>query len=71
VDYIGQQYPGWRILQAVDGRDAVRLATKNRPEIVIMDVGLPDMDGIVATRRILAESRRAGRLFFTPSGQQP
>jgi len=44
------------IAEAVTGREAVRLAQKLRPSIVIMDVSMPDMNGIDATRKITEEA---------------
>ncbi len=41
--------------EADDGRMAVRLARELSPQVVIMDVGMPDLNGIEATRQVLAE----------------
>ena len=40
--------------EAHDGIAAVRLAEKLRPDIVIMDIGMPDLNGIEAARQIVA-----------------
>ncbi|MFZ5447248.1 MAG: response regulator [Thermodesulfobacteriota bacterium] len=44
------------VAEAEDGRDAVRLVRELSPKVVIMDVGMPDLNGIEATRQILQES---------------
>ncbi len=44
------------VAEADDGRMAVRLARELSPQVVIMDVGMPDLNGIEATRQVLAES---------------
>lgn len=42
--------------EASDGREAVELVTRHRPDIVVMDVAMPSLNGIEATRQIVAES---------------
>jgi DNA-binding NarL/FixJ family response regulator len=46
---------------AADGRAAIALAERSRPDVIIMDVRMPQLDGIAATERILADADRAGR----------
>jgi DNA-binding NarL/FixJ family response regulator len=43
------------VAEADDGRATVRLVREKSPEVVIMDVAMPDLNGIEATRQIVAE----------------
>jgi DNA-binding NarL/FixJ family response regulator len=44
--------------QAINGREAVQLTEKHQPDLVVMDVSMPDLNGIDATRQIISRSPR-------------
>lgn len=53
--------PGLEVAaEAADGEQAVRLALSERPDVILMDVQMPRLDGVEATERILAETARNG-----------
>jgi DNA-binding response OmpR family regulator len=47
---------GFRVLQAASGEDGLAAAKRERPRLVVLDVGLPGMDGLEVCRRLRAES---------------
>jgi len=50
---------------AIDGLDAVQKAKELQPDLILMDLGLPGMNGIAATRQILVHSPRSKVLFVS------
>ena len=43
---------GYRVVEATNGEEAVRLAQSDRPDLILMDLSLPVIDGLAATRSI-------------------
>jgi CheY-like chemotaxis protein len=43
---------GYEVVEAVDGKEAVEVAATSRPDLILMDLSLPRLDGLDATRRI-------------------
>lgn len=50
---------GYEVLKAGDGLQGVSMAINERPDLVLMDIRLPEIDGYEATRRIKADPRAA------------
>ena len=46
------QHQGYRVVTANNGEDAVKVATQMLPNLILMDINLPTLDGLGATRRI-------------------
>ena len=53
------QASGYRTLEATTGERAVELVTEHRPDLVLMDIQLPDIDGVEALDRLRANERTA------------
>jgi two-component system response regulator MprA len=56
VDFItlGMRYEGFRIAEAPDGQTGLALSVSERPDVVILDIMLPDLDGLQVCRRLRA-----------------
>ena len=46
------QQQGYKVVTAANGEDAVRVAEQTQPNLILMDINLPELDGLGATRRI-------------------
>ena len=53
------QASGYRTLEATTGEDAVAVAIEHRPDLVLMDIQLPDIDGVEALDRVRTDERSA------------
>jgi len=61
-----ESHPGWEVCaEAKDGREAVELATNSKPDIVLLDIGMPNLNGLDAARQILAMSPAIRILILT------
>jgi DNA-binding NarL/FixJ family response regulator len=59
-------HPGWKVCgEAGTGREAVEQAGRLKPDIVVLDLSLPELNGLEATRQILRESPRTEVLVLT------
>jgi len=53
------------VAEAGDGREAIALAARHEPDIVLMDVRMPDLDGVAATREIIASGATSRIIILT------
>ncbi len=54
------QSVGYELIEAVNGEEALTMAVKHKPDLILMDIQLPVVDGYEATRRIKAEPALQG-----------
>ncbi|MEU7857937.1 response regulator transcription factor [Nonomuraea sp. NPDC049141] len=56
---------GFEVLTAADGKEALRVAEQTTPDLVMLDVMLPDLDGLAVAGRLRSRGRRVPVLFVT------
>jgi two-component system OmpR family response regulator len=59
------RFAGFEVVTATNGREALAEARKSRPDLVVLDVMMPDMDGFAVVRRMRGEGLNAPVLFLT------
>ena len=61
-----ESQPGWEVVaEATTGREAVDVVKRLQPDVVVIDLSLPELNGLDATRQILKESPRTEVLMLT------
>jgi two-component system, cell cycle response regulator DivK len=63
------QANGYRILEASTGAKAVELAMEHGPDLALMDIRLPDIDGVEVLRRLRADERTASMRVLALTAQ--
>jgi len=59
-------HPGWEVCgEARDGREAVELAIGTKPDVILLDIGMPNLNGLEAARQILAAQPDVAILILT------
>jgi two-component system OmpR family response regulator len=59
------RYEGFEVHEAQTGRDALKWAESLRPDLIVLDIMLPDLDGLEVTRRLRRDGLRTPVLFLT------
>jgi two-component system OmpR family response regulator len=59
------RYEGWEVKTASEGRQAITMAREFRPDVIVLDVMLPDIDGLQVLQRVRADGQETPVLFLT------
>ncbi len=61
------RYKGFNVIEAEDGLEGLLKASANYPDLIILDLALPEMDGVEAARRIHAQAKLSRTPMFVIS----
>jgi len=59
------RFAGFEVFSAADGAEALKLADQHRPDLVVLDIMLPDLDGFTVTRKLRERGRDVPVVFLT------
>jgi DNA-binding NarL/FixJ family response regulator len=66
LHYLLERSPGFEVVgEAADGREAVRLTDELNPEVVVMDIAMPNLNGIDATAQIVRKHPETGVIILS------
>jgi DNA-binding NarL/FixJ family response regulator len=63
--------PGWEVCEAVNGLDAIEKAQQLKPDLIVLDLSMPEMDGLQAARILKKAMPNVPIILFTNFGQDP
>lgn len=62
------EFAGYRVIDTRDGAEALATALEHRPDLILMDIALPKMDGLEVTRRLRLDPRTKGAMIVALTG---
>ncbi len=68
---IERSHPGWTVIEAADGEQALEAARTGRPDFVVVDVNMPGIGGMEAARRLRAMLPDSAITLLTANIQEP
>ncbi len=68
--FLDKRYPEFKVTQALDGYDAGRAILEQRPDVVILDINLPGVDGYKLTRQIKADENLSRPIVIAITGME-
>lgn len=66
--FLDKRYPDFKVTQALDGYDAGRAILEQRPDVIILDINLPGVDGYKLTRQIKADENLSRPIVIAITG---